>query len=1041
MNIHSKQLQRFLLFLSLMAILASAWLPVLAADLAGAGDYLSKGNIEAGLVTSYTLTHDKGGWKAVEGSGSAYFSSTNTITCVAQSNYGGSSWYSSSDQTSVAVVLQNNSANTMTLKFTLTQNTVANGATCTVVTSNNAVDQDSSSNGYSFELTAKATCTITLKASTPSTSTAQQKITISGISLEMESASITFHPANVGSYKVGGTKITKKEILPYGKTTTITLSAPAGYEFAGWMYYDDNGNSTHKFYTYDQQFAPTGAVSVAPIFVPKGSATYLVGSEYYFFLDEAATVAQTKSIDKIIVVKNGTVPKGTYTIPENITLLIPRDGDNTLYTTKPGFDEGTYVTPSVYRTLTLADGATIYVNGAISVAGMQSSSATGAPTGALGHIALSEGSQIIANSGSNVYVWGIISGEGSVTMESGSTVYQNFQIADWRGGQATSGMLKNEEKVFPLSQYYVQNVEAELVLKAGAICRAHTCMSIKLVGLQTTEVVLVGSSTVNGLFKLNDGYLTMDYDGPTDRMIVGLHGDVSLSSVSLTLKVSTSGQATIDSADYILPITSNYTVNIESGSDVTLTKDFALIPGSQVNVKAGGTLTLADGATLYVYDQDDWKHSVEGVEKGFVGSASEKIKVIKWTYANGNKAMRNANNLVDAALCVNGTVDASGGNIYTTTGGANIYSTGAGQIITNDGEATQTHQAYQYQTEGILSTTQNIDYIPIGITEAQLKNGNPTKPPYTQTTGSSKTTYTYCLHCGMWYTGTHTCVTGWLTNVSLANNLHMYFAYQTDLEAGNLTASVTHYYADGSVVTTDGYTLEQGTINGNQYLRLTYTGVAAKEMVDAVYVTLYDSTGKAVAFWGDSIEAYALRLYDLSTTSDKLKTVIVDMLNYGAACQVQFQYNTGNLANKGLDSTLVKEYVQKPGNALDNDLAAPSITIAQRNLEVTSSIRFHVAFNGNVAGKTATVTLTGHKGNSITQTPTVDSNGCIEITDLVVADYDCEITITIDGTTMKTKISHYLNDLGGTDTDNVFYAFMEFAASAYDYLHTRGGTQ
>ena len=78
---------------------------------------------------------------------------------------------------------------------------------------------------------------------------------------------------------------------------------------------------------------------------------------------------------------------------------------------------------------------------------------------------MADNSSITVKNGGNLYAWGFISGSGSVLAESGATVYEFYQIADFRGGTASSNM---GNKVFPFSQYFVQNIEVPLTLNAGA---------------------------------------------------------------------------------------------------------------------------------------------------------------------------------------------------------------------------------------------------------------------------------------------------------------------------------------------------------------------------------------------------------------------------------------------------------------------------------------------------------------------------------------------------------------------------------------------
>ena len=71
---------------------------------------------------------------------------------------------------------------------------------------------------------------------------------------------------------------------------------------------------------------------------------------------------------------------------------------------------------------------------------------------------------------------------------------------------------------------------------------------------------------------------------------------------TLALKL---GSMSLNSANYVLPITNNITINIDSGS-VTINQDTALLAGVEVNIAEGAGLTVASGKNVYVYDADEW---------------------------------------------------------------------------------------------------------------------------------------------------------------------------------------------------------------------------------------------------------------------------------------------------------------------------------------------------------------------------------------------------------------------------------------------------
>jgi len=396
-----------------------------------------------------------------------------------------------------------------------------------------------------------------------------------------------------------------------------------------------------------------------------------------------------------------------------MTLLIPFDAANTVYTTAPEYVE-TAEAQSAYRTLTLKSGATITVNGTLSVSGKHFTASTeycSRPTGAYGHIKTEAGSKIIINSNARLYAWGYISGEGEVIANSGSAVYEYFQIADWRGGSVTSSLLGNKEKVFPFSQYFVQNIEASLILKGGA--DEYTYLTLTAgsgIAKQTksTSIHFVGKS--GAMFNMTDGSeLTKYYSPSTDRTHFITKGNVSLKSISLTISVNT-----VDSSKYVLPINNSVSLEIKSGT-ASICQDVALQPGVNITIDNGAEVKINKGYKLYVYDKAEWSESY--VWKSSNGG----IKSVY--YSTTSHAKRTLTNTV---LNVNGALTAEG-NIYTTKSSAEIISsksTGVYNQVSAPGKDTKT---YQYRQS-------DKSFVSIPITAAKLKNVNGT---FTETASAS----------------------------------------------------------------------------------------------------------------------------------------------------------------------------------------------------------------------------------------------------------------------------------------------------------------
>ena len=534
-----------------------------------------------------------------------------------------------------------------------------------------------------------------------------------------ESSKVTFaFDSTFGGVTVDGNAIENGAVLDVsGSTGAALVATENGSSFLGWI----NGAtgeilSTASTYTLTPAddmtvkaaFAKDGGTpwfavgaatqeSVKSGLLGLGSISYyVVGTSYLFDdLNEAATYAASATTKTIVLMNDGTLPAGTYTIPSGVTLLIPFDAANTMFTTA-ALNTGDYATPTAYRTLTMADGANLIVNGAVSLSAQQKYAAGskldgGAPTGAVSFIRMQGDSNITVNNGGALYAYGFITGSGSVTANSGASVYEMFQIADFRGGTQSTDM---DNGVFPLSQYYVQNIEVPLTLYSGAKEYAYTTIYMSSTDFGSAVAFISNS---NAMFNLTSGYVVKKYDGATDRLVVDSYGDLTLSPINMSV-----GTSSINSKDYELPINSNITVNVNSGN-ITIAQDIAMLPGSAINVASGATCTLNSGYNIYIYDADEWG--------GYASPGNKQwIPVI---YAPGRTYTRTAADLVDAAICVNGTVDASQGYVYSTAGGANIYSTDAGVVKMQKGTQTVTYQLVQ-----------NTGYTEIPITPAKLKNAD-----------------------------------------------------------------------------------------------------------------------------------------------------------------------------------------------------------------------------------------------------------------------------------------------------------------------------
>lgn len=584
---------------------------------------------------------------------------------------------------------------------------------------------------------------------------------IEDIELEqvVTTATTTFIPGEHGSYTVNG-KAVDKEISHTQKSTdkyNLNAQADDGYVFLGWLSWTKPDKTDKRYISTNnpESIGITSDCTIQPVFIPEDSAQFSVGSEVFYDLNAANAYALTQTTKTIVLIKSGTIPVDQYKIDSGVTLLIPYSDSTEVHTTKPSNSNTVDIKAdrSAYRTLTVPSGTTINVYGALNVDG-QISKNKSLPTGQYGLITLESGAKINLSGkdekgndkGGSLYCWGYINGDGLVIANSGANVYESFQLTGWRGGGASQTIVGDagKKRVFPINQYYIQNVEAALQFHYGAkeYVYASVEVTIPLIGKQQYDVTTEFISMNAGMFRLQPGCtFTKKYIPATDRMLFEVDGDFTIGTMALNFTTIIS----LKTEQYDLPINSNFSVDIRSGTTtIAPNQNIALLPGAKFTVSHGAEF-VAESA-MYVYDRDEW------IGKNYAYGGD--LRVVGYSTTNGTTTMRTDADLVDATIDVNGKLRISGtkGGIYTTKnpndpdrGSANIFSSeGTGQVIfdiaTKD-EAT----AYQVRQKG--NDVEGYDEIPCD--SAQLRNGDGT---YTETAGAQAGwTYKYDTVQQRWY--------------------------------------------------------------------------------------------------------------------------------------------------------------------------------------------------------------------------------------------------------------------------------------------------
>ncbi len=133
-----------------------------------------------------------------------------------------------------------------------------------------------------------------------------------------------------------------------------------------------------------------------------------------------------------------------------------------------------------------------------------------------------------------------------------------------------------------------------------------------------------------------------------------------------------------------------------------------------------------------------------------------------------------------------------------------------------------------------------------------------------------------------------------------------------------------------------------------------YNGINAKEMGDNFATTLYAIDANGKVYKGEtvvrSIKDYLLGKLEDTSSIPELKTMAVDMLKYGAAAQVNFNYDTENLVTDVLTEEQLALATQEIPEASDD--ASVTGEGANVNTNITVNSKVELSLSCIVAGQT-----------------------------------------------------------------------------------------
>ena len=548
--------------------------------------------------------------------------------------------------------------------------------------------------------------------------------------------------------------------------------------------------------------------------VSNGVGVCRIGNVSYAKLEDAIAYANNNpSVQNIVIfmTNNYTLPAGYYTLPANATIVVPMSDEQEKEVNKTApriiFNDENKATPYVniqpteFRRLTFASGVNMDVFGQIELTCSQYASNeayTSQPVGPYGHIVLEEGSLLTLQSGSEVRAWGFVTGEGEMDARRGATVREMFQMGDWKGAMtsvAITGMVRDQEnvcgvvkgqiesnscdfsdmKIFPVTQYFIQNIESPVKYHPGALLLTSAAVSEGLlnmsVSMAATDIAVVGvSGTHQAIFLMDqmadaeNTWVRKKYDSKNDVQVYDINSGAHIGSMVLDMgdiNLLTYGTVPIrlNSAEYDLPLTCNFKIHLLSGS-MDFQQNTSLLPGAEIEVDKKATVQVAQDendpdhtGALYVYDAANWGKYAFCNAYNPESDANEKdsayTKVVRYSPSwNGRPTKRDEQICPpSAAINVHGTFKTATGFVYTSESGANIFSSNedAGTFIFNQ----SAQDAGTRKVWNILGTgNKTSHYKDRTFYPAKLKNGV-ADPAYANTSTAQKDD-AYCYTNNVW---------------------------------------------------------------------------------------------------------------------------------------------------------------------------------------------------------------------------------------------------------------------------------------------------
>ncbi len=296
-----------------------------------------------------------------------------------------------------------------------------------------------------------------------------------------------------------------------------------------------------------------------------------------------------------------------------------------------------------------------------------------------------------------------------------------------------------------------------------------------------------------------------------------------------------------------------------------------------------------------------------------------------------------------------------------------------------------------------------------------------------------------------------------VTSVTLGNSLTVNFYVDAEnIVDEDYYAVIKHFDENGTKEETIHFSnWETRTTDGvvTSYV-IPYKNLAARQMTDRIEVTIYNADGTPASVTKtDSLREYALRGINtyagksgLTDAQNNVLTALVDMLNYGAAAQMEFNYRKEELANAATDT--FQKYATSDISDVQN-IQEKDDNYSTTTLVLKNNIVLTAYFKNVTEGMYAVYKFTDHYGNEKSKRVDYESfvvnsryGHGVDVAELVIADAGQPVTITMynaDGSVYSTLVdsmnSYLRRAMNVMGEDSIYGKTAKFTKAAYRTLH------